>query len=299
MFVFESRDRRPRRSSRTAFTLIELLVVIAIIAILAAILFPVFAQAREKARQTSCLSNVKQLGLATLMYVQDYDETFPTAGVYDWYTNETGDASDARNNYWPARLMPYMKSLGILRCPSDPGPSTAESNYSWAGAFIGYGSNSLMGGGNLQSNVNRGIFAIYSSGWIGSDWFKYSGPTSLAAVTRPAETIAFGEKHSGDVARTDFSWLGANTTKYWPTMLFMWDCHPKGIECAYLGEGANIPDGVRVGDYPRGVAGGAATRHSGLTNYVFSDGHAKAMRPEQTNPDGFDRPLDNMWDAMR
>jgi prepilin-type N-terminal cleavage/methylation domain-containing protein len=68
---------------RNAFTLIELLVVIAIIAILAAILFPVFAHAREKARQTSCLSNAKQLGTATMMYVQDYDETYPKAEFVD------------------------------------------------------------------------------------------------------------------------------------------------------------------------------------------------------------------------
>src|SRR6267154_425236 len=67
----------PRKNHASAFTLIELLVVIAIIAILAAILFPVFAQAREKARQASCQSNLRQLGLATLMYVQDYDETYP------------------------------------------------------------------------------------------------------------------------------------------------------------------------------------------------------------------------------
>src|ERR1051325_8756326 len=72
---------RRRNATGTAFTLIELLVVIAIIAILAAILFPVFAQAREKARQISCLSNLKQIGLAFLMYVQDYDETFPNVAT--------------------------------------------------------------------------------------------------------------------------------------------------------------------------------------------------------------------------
>jgi prepilin-type N-terminal cleavage/methylation domain-containing protein/prepilin-type processing-associated H-X9-DG protein len=90
------------------FTLIELLVVIAIIAILAAILFPVFAQAREKARQTSCLSNTKQIGLAFLQYVQDDDEQGPLTA--DWYGNE-------ENYVFGAKLQPYIKSFAVMRCP--------------------------------------------------------------------------------------------------------------------------------------------------------------------------------------
>ena len=101
------------RSSRNGFTLIELLVVIAIIAILAAILFPVFAQAREKARAISCLSNIKQVGLAWMMYTQDYDEqtvipfSDPTGNVYQFPTS----ANDPKAaHWWPDLLLPYFKS---------------------------------------------------------------------------------------------------------------------------------------------------------------------------------------------
>ncbi len=112
---------------RRGFTLIELLVVIAIIAILAAILFPVFSQAREKARQASCASNLKQLALAILMYVQDYDELFPI-GHYDgwagtWYVMTTPPdarpgSTALRSTYWSNAIYPYIKNWQIYTCPS-------------------------------------------------------------------------------------------------------------------------------------------------------------------------------------
>ena len=98
---------------RSGFTLIELLVVIAIIAILAAILFPVFAKARQKARQTSCLSNIKQLALAYMAYLQDYDDT----AIHWWFLG--GGAWSPTYHYWPESWMPYMQNEQILACPTN------------------------------------------------------------------------------------------------------------------------------------------------------------------------------------
>jgi prepilin-type N-terminal cleavage/methylation domain-containing protein/prepilin-type processing-associated H-X9-DG protein len=116
-------DRQPARTGKSGFTLIELLVVIAIIAILAAILFPVFAQAREKARQTSCLSNLKQLGTAFLMYVQDYDETYPLQssdafGVFPYHDDERVARGMPKVPSWMGSVQPYLKNYGIMVCPS-------------------------------------------------------------------------------------------------------------------------------------------------------------------------------------
>lgn len=111
--------------TRRGFTLIELLVVIAIIAVLAAILFPVFARAREKARQASCLSNVRQILTAILSYTQDNDETLP-------------DASYGSGAYqWPQAVAPYVKNWQIFLCPSDPG-RTLVANQGAAGSTLSY-----------------------------------------------------------------------------------------------------------------------------------------------------------------
>lgn len=104
-------DTKRRRLLSTGFTLIELLVVIAIIAILAAILFPVFARARENARRASCQSNMKQLGLGIMQYTQDYDGIFP-------FPNMTEDATGVYLN-WPTIIQPYVKSRQLFKCPSD------------------------------------------------------------------------------------------------------------------------------------------------------------------------------------
>src|SRR6266498_5610709 len=105
---------RVSRMKSKGFTLIELLVVIAIIAILAAILFPVFAQAREAARKASCLSNLRQLGLGMNMYTQDYDERFP-----NWAWGNTYGGRGSAFGHWHSAIFPYVKNTGIYQCPSD------------------------------------------------------------------------------------------------------------------------------------------------------------------------------------
>jgi prepilin-type N-terminal cleavage/methylation domain-containing protein/prepilin-type processing-associated H-X9-DG protein len=127
---------RPVRSvrSRPGFTLIELLVVIAIIAILAAILFPVFAQARSKARQASCLSNEKQVGLAIAMYAQDYDEVLPGneqpfagAGQPLGWMQPYDPASPITYRVWAREIMPYVKNMAVFRCP-EARPRSADGD---------------------------------------------------------------------------------------------------------------------------------------------------------------------------
>ena len=106
-----------RRRGKSAFTLIELLVAIAVIAILAVFLFPAFALAREKARQSACLSNFKQIGTAVMMYLQDWDEVYPTCRL-PMFPGGYGCASGFIS--WKHAVQPYVKNTGVYRCPSNP-----------------------------------------------------------------------------------------------------------------------------------------------------------------------------------
>jgi prepilin-type N-terminal cleavage/methylation domain-containing protein/prepilin-type processing-associated H-X9-DG protein len=158
--------RNPQSAFRRAFTLIELLVVIAIIAILAAILFPVFARAREAARRSSCASNLRQIGLATQMYVQDYDGAYPlhitSGGVgYFWFGTVRSNVVDRTQGM----LYPYTKNGQIYLCPS----FTGRPRYNGV-ATGGYGYN-----------------YVYLCRNFGAQ------PVFEAEITRPADCIAFGD----------------------------------------------------------------------------------------------------------
>jgi prepilin-type N-terminal cleavage/methylation domain-containing protein/prepilin-type processing-associated H-X9-DG protein len=146
-------------SRRMGFTLIELLVVIAIIAILAAILFPVFARARENARRSSCQSNLKQIGLGIVQYVQDYDERFPFA-----YNKLDSGTSSAPIIGWIDTLQPYLKSEQIFQCPSQPNrdvPPFAEADNGGFGASDYFYNSNIMAGGTSSSCPTLGVVAKF------------------------------------------------------------------------------------------------------------------------------------------
>ena len=163
---------RPARG----FTLIELLVVIAIIAILAAILFPVFARARENARRASCQSNLKQIGLGIMQYTQDYDEKFP---LYNW----AGSSVPLGHGGWAYNLQPYLKSEQIFQCPSE---STGPADM----GVTGY------------ADYNYNLFL----GYTGSA--PYGSINNIAALTQPALTVVFMDY----TANTGYSWTTGVTS---------------------------------------------------------------------------------------
>jgi len=169
-----------------AFTLIELLVVIAIIAILAAILFPVFAQAREKARTASCQSNCKQIGLAFLMYIQDYDEQFPFGG---WAPNTVMGNLD-HTWAWQNSTGPYIKNKAVYYCPSstDFDEGTDPYAYGWNKNPVSYLMNNQLAP-CCDSDGNR----------FGE---------KLAALTGPADTWMIVDGHSDWNGQNGTDWLG-------------------------------------------------------------------------------------------
>ena len=233
----------------TGFTLIELLVVIAIIAILAAILFPVFAQAREKARQTSCLSNMKQIGLAALLYSQDYDETLPL-------TERGGDVDDDHEYFWGDMLYPYIKSWNLLTCPSASVPMTFKASPPSPTAY------------SQEFNYNYGINDIIAADCGDADdpacqHLGVAGHT-LAAVTYPSDTILIADNLPSATDTEDGD--GANA----PTGLN----HARHEINWQVGKRDNAKlavDGKSQDGYPR---------HAGGFVYVCADGHSKWRRRE-------------------
>lgn len=225
---------------------------IAIIAILAAILFPVFARAREKARQATCLSNTKQIGLGVMQYVQDYDECFPNSKIT--YPPDGSDGS----TWWamttlPMMLQPYMKSWGVWSCPSQLDP--AVQWYTDSGAPSQYSCAYPM-----HYSFNSRVHPP-TGGWYWHDWtVSYKGTRKLAQIAEPASTISGycirpstpGISLYGDFA--DWLWIRYSTyTGYYGS--------PSGYD--------------------------PAATHIEGSSYWFCDGHSKWLKCDKM-PEQFD-----------
>ncbi|MBU0609932.1 MAG: DUF1559 domain-containing protein [Armatimonadetes bacterium] len=215
---------------RRGFTLIELLVVIAIIAILAAILFPVFAKAREKARQSSCLSNTKQMVLAALQYAQDYDERTPGHGC-GWrdYSNAANVNAEC---CWAQKITPYCKNTQIFACPSDstrvampPPTGTARRDGNGYGSSLQYVAPRVGRNlGDIQSPGETIWFADATTGYIRApSCCGISTTTPLCAQAPGVDNIAYRHNDGANFAFVDghAKWM-AKSGKIYMTN-YMWD----------------------------------------------------------------------------
>jgi prepilin-type N-terminal cleavage/methylation domain-containing protein/prepilin-type processing-associated H-X9-DG protein len=233
-----------RTSKPSGFTLIELLVVIAIIAILAAILFPVFAKAREKARQITCLSNEKQLGLAFMQYTQDYDELLPAE---HW----------GQPQGWGGEIYSYVKSTGAFHCPDDPTQA-------------------------ITSKAGVAVPVSFSMNYAFSNEPNSAG-YPLSGFNAPASTIVLSESTGSAVVVTLVD-EGTNnyTTDPYGTYGTHWlSCAADGMDTNgyWGGGGANYATGLIGGINNKYSTADGPPAHNGGANYVLADGHAKFVMP--------------------
>ena len=228
------------RSRKTGFTLIELLVVIAIIAILAAILFPVFASAREKARQTSCLSNLKQNALATISYVTDYDESFPLT-LYPSATCVTSFAQE---------LIPYQKSTGTWTCPDKP-QGLSWNTIATVLPLLAPGTPGVMC--STTPTLNYMSYAVNDQ--------VYGGPSTLLHGQSPNAT-------------TDAMIVFPDQTGLMGDGFIAGGLDPSGATgMAALEAAAGTNDPGDCDPFRMNIDG----RHNGMANEAFVDGHSKVV----------------------
>jgi len=248
-----SAKRFLRRQS--AFTLIELLVVIAIIAILAAILFPVFGRARENARRTSCLSNLKQIGLGIIQYTQDYDEIMPRASYYSasgtsWNDKTLPTTVTTVNYKWMDAIYPYVKSQQIFICPS------STNSLVGVGVHADYRPTQYLTRDNVTNTTGDypkkyGSYSINMAYQNITDW-KVHGPLAqkLSAIQQPTETVLVADGNG----EFYFGPVDANP------MILRTDLEPNILRNS------------------GGFSQAMVERHLDMTTVLFCDGHAKAQK---------------------
>jgi prepilin-type N-terminal cleavage/methylation domain-containing protein/prepilin-type processing-associated H-X9-DG protein len=262
------------RSTRKGFTLIELLVVIAIIAILAAILFPVFAKAREKARQSSCANNLKQLALGVAIYTQDYDEKMP-GGTVGGNANGNPDAAG-----WASQIYGEIKSTGVYKCPDD---STAVVTETINGNTVNEVPISYAYNSNLAGGTTLGALIAVSNT---VEFFEVSGvngdPTNLAYTDATSDNSDAGASGNGTPLASEISpatdlgalafYVGGNGAP--PAEFGNITVTGALFETGYLGNSNAIatPNGFDSANSGGGL-------HSGGANYAFTDSHVKWALP--------------------
>ena len=232
---------------KSAFTLIELLVVIAIIAILAAILFPVFARARENARRASCQSNLKQIGLGLLQYAQDYDEKLCNSR----YGSDTN--SDNGDNYkWMDAIFPYVKSEQIFTCPSDIDQTVGGVVYSTQ-----YRRNTTLTAPSASYFGSYSINEAYGNNNDPREGGPAAANLSLASVDDPAGTVWLTDAAIGQPGAT----YGKYRINFWSYG-------------TYTPTSSGSTRRVHLSDYCAELS----ERHLDTLNSLFTDGHVKAQK---------------------
>jgi len=250
---------------RTGFTLIELLVVIAIIAILAAILFPVFAKVREKARQTQCLSNEKQIGLGLIQYIQDNDEMYP-CGLINKQPLQTASNGGPNGNGigWAGEISPYLKSVEVFQCPDDQ-----TSNYVGSGGYyvVSYALNYLL-------PQRPQAYLVAPSTTV--EAFEVSGVTSDIQNVNEG----FAGESGGYVSAVGDGWVGGGNGDYASSV----DCST-ATTCTWPPSNNDAPAtpafcGPNARHDPQASTNFVNPAGFGLSNYLLADGHCKMIESQ-------------------